>query len=83
MAFESCVIFDAVHSARSPLRSRERMRLRLLVDHAVRERIRWQDEPRCIGCGVELRDRDTGMLRYSGGCRSCSDRRCKHQSRNG
>lgn len=39
---------------RSPMGARKRARLRLLIDRAARARVRWEDDSRCAGCGVEL-----------------------------
>lgn len=49
--------------------------LRLAVDRAVRARIDWLAEPRCVGCGVEQADPFTGAFRYVAGCRTCTVRR--------
>ena len=66
---------------RGPLGASERTRLGRLIDSAVRQRIRWGDQCRCVSCGVEIRDPDSGTYRYAVGCRTCADRRCKHRQR--
>lgn len=55
--------------------------LRLAIDRAVRARIDWDAELRCVGCGVEQIDSDTGDYRYVPGCGTCSDRASKHRRR--
>jgi hypothetical protein len=57
--------------------------LRTLVDQAIRQRIPWDDESRCAGCGSELRDGESGEARYTRGCRTCTDRRGKKRRRCG
>jgi hypothetical protein len=52
-----------------------------MVDAARRRTIKWDAEPRCAGCGVELVDGDTGAHRYIAGCSTCADRRSKHRRR--
>lgn len=58
-----------------PLTADLRLALRLAIDRARRETIRWDAEPRCIGCGVEQADPFTGAFRYVAGCRTCTERR--------
>lgn len=58
-----------------------RQSLRLAIDRAVRERINWQADPRCAGCGVEQIDSHSGQHRYVAGCGTCSDRASKHRQR--
>jgi hypothetical protein len=55
-----------------------RQQLREAIDVAVRARVDWQAAPRCVACGIELAD-DEGKPQYLIGCRTCSDRRCKHR----
>ena len=55
-----------------------RQRLREAIDVTVRAGIDWQAEPRCVACGSELSDEE-GKPQYLVGCRTCSDRRCKHR----
>lgn len=69
--------------AHPPLTRVDRERLRSLVDRARRAAIDWEAESRCRGCGVEQRDRETGELRYSEGCRTCAERRSGHRRRVG
>lgn len=66
---------------RRQLSCSDRGTLRRLIDSERRLRIRWQAEPRCVGCGVELVDPDSGEYRYAAGCSTCSDRRSKHGHR--
>ena len=55
-----------------------RQQLREAIGVAVRARIDWQAAPRCVACGSELADEE-GRPQYLAGCRTCSDRRCKHR----
>lgn len=55
--------------------------VRAAVDAARREQIDWSHEPRCCGCGVELRDPITEAPRYVDGCRPCINRKVVHRSR--
>jgi hypothetical protein len=55
-----------------------RQQLREAIDVAVRGRVDWQAAPRCVACGSELSDEE-GRPQYLVGCRTCSDRRCKHR----
>jgi hypothetical protein len=64
-----------------PFTPEQRELLRRLIDHERRARIRWQADRRCVGCGVEIEDRESGEFRYLAGCRTCADRRAKHRLR--
>lgn len=72
--------FQPVGVARE-LNGRERQTLRRLIDAERRRRIRWEAEPRCARCGIEIVDRDDGGYRYAAGCPTCADRRAKHRQR--
>jgi predicted RNA-binding Zn-ribbon protein involved in translation (DUF1610 family) len=41
----------------------------------------WSREPRCTGCGVELRDPISELPRYVDGCGTCTDRRITRTAR--
>jgi hypothetical protein len=66
---------------RARLLSTERQALRQLVDRARRASLQRGGHPRCAGCGVEIRDGDSGEWRYVAGCRTCSERRCGRRRR--
>jgi len=55
--------------------------VRAAIDAARRAQIDWSREPRCSGCGVELRDAISELPRYVAGCYACTDRRITRHAR--
>jgi len=55
--------------------------VRAAIDAARRVQIEWSREPRCSGCGVELRDAISELPCYVAGCYACTDRRIVRRAR--